>query len=276
MSTSARIGAAPSDDDGAVAHVGSAASLQANATAAGITLSDTPPARRVDLTASKPDQAYTTSWHPFAKFLDGSLISPASFTTMHEFVEKSLNTLFEESLCHNTRKAICKGMLGMLEEGELPPSPHILSLGKLRTLEFGELMHADYVDLFLLLFSDASRIESHNLLNHHIDLVFERPTDCSFALRGSEPAPHSIFLHGIHLFEQIDHAKSCTAKFQTDCGSCLSEGGIAVGVRGKNKPFKPTCWTCGKRRLKLALNSHCDALWAGTWTQTLQNASTAL
>jgi len=125
-----------------------------------------------------------------------------------------------------------QGYAGYVGGRRIATQSHILSLGKLRTLEFSELMHADYVDLFLLLFSDASRIESHNLLNHHIDLVFERPTDCSFALRGSEPAPHSIFLHGIHLFEQIDHAKSCTAKFQTDCGSCLSEGGIAVGVRG--------------------------------------------
>ena len=237
MSTSARIGAAPSDDDGAVAHVqvGSAASPPA----AVITLSYSPPALRVDLTAGKPNQTYTTSWHPFANFLDGSPVSPASCSTMHEFVEKSLNTLFEESLSHNTRKAICKGMLGMLEEEALPPSPHMLSLGKLQTLGFGQCMHGDYVDLFLLLFSHASRTPSHKLLNHHMDLEFQMlPTDCPFALRASEHAPRSIVLHGIHLFEQIDQEKSCTAKFQTDCGNRLSEGGIAVGVRGRSNHFQ--------------------------------------
>jgi hypothetical protein len=235
MSTSARIGAAPSDDDGAVAHVGSAASPPA----AVITLSDSPPALRVDLTAGKPNQTYTTSWHPFANFLDGSPVSPASCSTMHEFVEKSLNTLFEESLSHNTRKAICKGMLGMLEEEELPPSPHMLSLGKLKTLGFGQCMHGDYVDLFLLLFSHASGTPSHKLLNHHMDLEFRMlPKDCPFALRGSETAPRSIVLHGIHLFEQIDQEKRCTAKFQTDCGNRLSEGGIAVGVRGRSNHFQ--------------------------------------
>jgi hypothetical protein len=72
-----------------------------------------------------------------------------------------------------------------------------------------------------------------------MDLEFQMlPTDCPFALRASEHAPRSIVLHGIHLFEQIDQEKSCTAKFQIDCGNRLSEGGIAVGVRGRSNHFQ--------------------------------------
>ena len=142
MSASARI-------NDAAAHGGSAASPRAyGSDAAGrgssmsegqthvISLLDSPgnagASSVVDLTAGRPGHLYTTPWHPFATFLNGSAVAGASYMTVHEFVEASLNTLLE-GVSHADRKAICEATMGRLLESDelsdaLPARPNILSL----------------------------------------------------------------------------------------------------------------------------------------------------
>jgi hypothetical protein len=87
-----------------------------------------------------------------------------------------------------------------------------------------------------MLFGDACGFKSHKLLNNSRDIAFQmQPTAWPFALGD---ATDRIVLHGIHLFEQIDQEKGWTDKFARDCGGCLRDGGIAVGVRGRNKHFQ--------------------------------------
>ena len=239
-------------EDDTVAHVDRMASLRGRGNGSDITagpgqrgevisLLDSPPNPGadgiVDLTAGNLGRVYRASWHPFAAYLDGSPIQPGSFRTMHEFVETSLNTLFPLSVAHNNRKAVCNAMLDLLgsDSDELPASPHMLSHDKLETLRFRQNMSGDYVDLFLLLFSDACRMKSHKMLNNWHDVVFAKPTTCPFSL--GEWAGN-IVLNGIHLFEQIDHEREFTPKFEKDCGDCLRNSGVVMGVRGRNTHYQ--------------------------------------
>ena len=257
-------------DDDAVAHVDSMPSLRGRGNGSDtdvrgrvVSLPDSPansgadgdlPANSgangiVDLTAGNPERVYHALWHPFATYLDGSPIEPGSFRTMHEFVEASLNTVFQSSVTHNSRKTICTAMLSSLDyvSDQLPDNPHMLSHIKLKTLGFSQYMSGVYVDLFLLLFSDACRMKSHKLLNNFHDVVFEaKPTSCPFSLgQGAS----SIVLNGIHLFEQIDLEGGFTPKFQRDCGTCLRNSGVVMGVRGKDNHYQAfTLDVCGTDR----------------------------
>ena len=169
MSARARIQAAPSRENDAVPHDGSAASPRVLGSAADVPgvkvvsllLSPEGEGRVCDLTAGSPGCAYSTLCHPFATFLNGESAN-CSLSTVHEFVAHSLDTLFEPSVDHVTRMAICNKMLKELESNDdLPASPHLLSLKTLKTLQFGTHMSWDLVELFLLLFSQACCIESH-------------------------------------------------------------------------------------------------------------------
>ena len=280
MSARARISTALSGENNAVAHVGSMASLPRGRTVDGGgeargDRSSTPQPRKaeddvisigspaaggpsfVDLTG-KPGVLHTTPCHPFATLLDGSPVCGGPFTSVHAFVEASLNTLFTASVSHHSRKAVCAAMLDRLDSADvsdnLPAYPSLLSLQALKTLGLGRCMHGGYLDMFLKLFGEAGGFKGHKLANESIAFD-EKPAVCPFAT-GDEK--DSIVLHGLHLFEQIDLEKSWTEKFARDFDGAFDANQIAVGIRGRSVHFQAFTLHVHKPRPEMSFRCSMD------------------